>query len=145
MFEILGANRETANKDAATVMRIETELAKASMTRVDRRDPYKLKHKMKVEDLSGLAPKFDWKAYYREAQYPGFEVLNVNTPDFFKETKTLLASEPLENWKTYLRVPVSVLEVCRRKLRVLPEVPARGKRTAATMEPLCELYRSQPG
>jgi putative endopeptidase len=106
MFEILGANRETANKDAATVMRIETELAKASMTRVDRRDPYKLKHKMKVEDLSGLAPKFDWKAYYREAQYPGFEVLNVNTPDFFKETNTLLASEPLENWKTYLRFHV---------------------------------------
>jgi endothelin-converting enzyme/putative endopeptidase len=87
-------------------MRMETELAKASMTRVDRRDPYKLKHKMKVEDLSGLAPKFDWKAYYREAQYPGFEVLNVNTPDFFKETNTLLASEPLDNWKTYLRFHV---------------------------------------
>ena len=106
MFEILGANRETANKDAATVMGIETELARASMTRVDRRDPYKLKHKMRVEDLSGLAPKFDWKAYYREAQYPGFEVLNVNTPDFFKETNTLLASEPLDNWKTYLRFHV---------------------------------------
>jgi len=106
MFEILGANRETANKDAATVMGIETELARASMTRVDRRDPYKLKHKMKVEDLIGLAPKFDWKAYYREAQYPGFEVLNVNTPDFFKETNTLLASEPLDNWKTYLRFHV---------------------------------------
>lgn len=106
VFEMMGENAETAKKDAETVMRLETELAKASMTRVDRRDPYKLKHKMKVEDLSGLASKFNWKAYYREAQYPEFQILNVNTPDFFKEMNALLASETLDNWKTYLRFHV---------------------------------------
>src|SRR6516164_9510647 len=106
VFELVDENEETARKDAATVMRLETALAKASMTRVDRRDPYKLKHKMKVQDLQGLAPKFDWKAFYREAKYPQFQILNVNSPDFFKEVNSLLASEPLDNWKTYFRFHV---------------------------------------
>jgi endothelin-converting enzyme/putative endopeptidase len=87
-------------------MRIETALAKASLTRVDRRDPYKLKHKMKVAELSQLAPNFDWVLYYREANYPGFEILNVDTPDFFKEFNRMLASEPIADWKTYLRFHV---------------------------------------
>ena len=47
-------------------MRIETGLAKASLTRVDRRDPYKSKHKMKVADLKTMAPDFDWSAYFSD-------------------------------------------------------------------------------
>lgn len=106
VFELMGENEAAAKKNAATVMRLESDLAKASMTRVDRRDPYKLKHKMKVEELGALAPSFDWKAYFGEAQYPEFQTLNVNTPDFFKEVNTLLAREPLDDWKTYLRFHV---------------------------------------
>jgi putative endopeptidase len=106
VFELLGENRETTKKDADTVMRVETALAKVSMTRVDRRDPYKLKHKMKLADLDALAPNFDWKAFYGTAQYPQIDILNVATPDFFKEVNTRLADEPLDNWKTYLRFRV---------------------------------------
>ena len=39
MFELLGDKPETAAANAQTVMRIETALAKGSMTRVERRDP----------------------------------------------------------------------------------------------------------
>ena len=106
VFGLMGENEEAAKKNAATVMHLESDLAKASMTRVDRRDPYKLKHKMKVEELGTLAPRFDWKAFFGEAQYPEFQILNVNTPDFFKEVSTLLAREPLDDWKTYLRFHV---------------------------------------
>ena len=106
VFELMGENEAAAKKNAATVMRLESDLAKASMPRVDRRDPYKLKHKMKVEELRGLAPRFDWNAYFSEAQYPEFQTLNVNTPDFFKEVNALLARESLDDWKTYLRFHV---------------------------------------
>jgi putative endopeptidase len=51
-------------------------------------------------------PAFDWKAYYRDASYPEFETINVNSPDFFKEVNTLLTSEPIANWKIYLRFHV---------------------------------------
>ncbi len=103
IFGLMDENPKAAKKDAETVMRLETALAKASMTRVDRRDPYKLKHKMKMADLNALAPNFDWAAYYSTAQYPRVEIVNVDTPDFFKEVNKRLAKEPLGNWKTYLR------------------------------------------
>jgi putative endopeptidase len=106
IFELAGDAPEAAKKSADTVMRMETALAQASMTRVDRRDPHKLVHKMGVADLSKLAPNFDWTAYYRELKYPQFAILNLDAPDFIKEVNTLLASEPLENWKTYFRFHV---------------------------------------
>jgi putative endopeptidase len=106
IFELAGDNSESAKANADTVMRLETLLAKASLTRVDRRNPYNLKHKMKLAELNQLAPSLDWSAYYREADYPQIEILNVSTPEFFKEVNALLASEPIANWKTYLRFHV---------------------------------------
>ena len=107
IFELLGDNKETAKKNAATLMRMETTLAKASMTRVERRDPYKLKNKMNIPGLEGLAPNFEWKTYYGVLQYPKVEILNVGDPAFFKQLNATLASEPLANWKTYLRFHVA--------------------------------------
>src|SRR5713101_2729213 len=49
MLELLGDKPETAAAEAQTVMRIETALAQSSMTRVERRDPQKLYHKMTVQ------------------------------------------------------------------------------------------------
>jgi len=106
VFELTGESADAAKKDADTVMRLEMKLAKASMTRVDRRDPYKVKHKMKLPEFEELAPNFGWKTYYATANYPQFEILNVATPDFFKEVNSSLSKEPLDNWKTYLRFHV---------------------------------------
>jgi len=107
VFELIGDDSATARKNAETVMRLETAMAKASLTRVERRDPHKLVHKMKVADLTQLAPNFDWVSYYHEMQYPEFAILNVDAPEFIKEVNTLLTSEPIDNWKTYLRFHVS--------------------------------------
>ncbi len=107
IFELLGDNAETAKKNGETLMRMETALAKASMARVERRNPYNLKHKMEIPGLEELAPNFDWKAYYRVLQYPKIEILNVGDPAFFKQVNAALASEPLANWKTYLRFHVA--------------------------------------
>ncbi len=107
VFELTGDAPAAAKKNAETVMRLETAMAKASLSRVDRRDPHKLVHKMKLADLSQLAPNFDWPAYYHEMQYPEFAILNVDAPDFIKEVNTLLSSESLDNWKTYLRFHVA--------------------------------------
>jgi endothelin-converting enzyme/putative endopeptidase len=107
VFELLGDNATTAKSNAETLMRMETVLAKASLTRVERRDPYKLKNKMKIPGLEELTPNFDWKTYYSVLQYPKIEILNVGAPAFFKQVNAALASEPLANWKTYLRFAVT--------------------------------------
>ncbi|HUI84075.1 MAG TPA: M13 family metallopeptidase [Candidatus Binatia bacterium] len=107
MFELIGDSPATAKTEADTVMRIETAMAKASLTRVERRDPYKITHKMKVADLDRLAPNFDWPAYFAASQVPPFEILNVDAPDFFRELNGQLASVSLADWKSYLRFHVA--------------------------------------
>ena len=106
IFELAGDSPDVAKKNADTVMRMETALAQASLTRVEQRNPHNLVHKMKVADLAQLAPNLDWPGYYRELQYPQFEILNVESPTFFKQVNTMLSSEPVENWKTYFRFHV---------------------------------------
>ena len=107
IFEMLGDAPETAKKNADTLMRMETAMAKASMTRVERRDPYKLKNKIDTTALEKLVPNFDWPTYYSELQFPKFEIVNATAPAFFQEVNALLSSEPLENWKAYLRFHVA--------------------------------------
>jgi len=107
VFELLGDSSQAAEQNAETILRMETALAKASWTQVERRDPYKLKNKMKLADLSQLAPNFDWPIYYRELKYPPIEILNVDAPQFYKQVSAELSSEPLANWKIYLRFHVA--------------------------------------
>ncbi|HME31640.1 MAG TPA: M13 family metallopeptidase N-terminal domain-containing protein, partial [Terriglobales bacterium] len=63
MFKLLGESPDKAAADARTVMNLETELAKASMDRVERRDPNKVYHKMTTAQLQALSPAFTWKEY----------------------------------------------------------------------------------
>jgi putative endopeptidase len=102
VFELMGQSQETAKKSAQTVLHMETALAKGQLTRVERRDPYQLKHKMKVTDLNQFTPNLDWRTYYKELEYPSFDVVNLATPDYFRTVNHQLSSEPLANWKTYL-------------------------------------------
>jgi putative endopeptidase len=103
MFELLGDKPETAAAEAQAIMSIETALAQASLTRVERRDPQKLYHKMKIEELQTLAPSFPWKTYFTRVGLPSVASLNVATPDFFKALSAEIDKEDLDNWKTYLR------------------------------------------
>ena len=107
IFDLLGDSPETAKNNAAIVMRMETSLAKASLTRVERRDPYKQKHKMTVAELYKVAPDFDWNAYFAASDIPTFRILNVGWPDFFKDVDAQLKSDSLEDWKIYLRFQVA--------------------------------------
>jgi len=107
IFELLGDAPEVAKKNADTLMRMESAMAKASMTRVERRDPYKLKNKIDMPALEKLVPNFDWHTYYGDLQFPKFQIVNATAPAFFQEVNTLLADEPLGNWKTYLRFHVA--------------------------------------
>ena len=103
MFQLLGDDAATSEAEAKTVMAIETRLANASMSRVQRRDPNATYHRMSLGELADLAPGFDWKGYFAgigKAQ-PG--PINVGQPDFFKEVSTMMRDVPLADWKTYLR------------------------------------------
>ena len=103
MFELLGDTSSTAASEAQTVMRIETALAKGSMTRVERRNPKSLDHKMTTSELEKLSPEFNWQIFFTKVGMPSLASLNVAAPNFFKAMNTELAKENLADWKTYLR------------------------------------------
>jgi len=103
MFVLLGDSPETAAANAKIVMDIETALAKATLTRVEQRDPYKLYHKMPLQQLQSMTPAFRWDVYFSTSSAPAITALNVTEPKFFEELQTLLKHRSLMDWKTYLR------------------------------------------
>ena len=103
MFELLGDSSDMAKTEAETVMRIETALAKGSQTRVERREPKNLDHKMTAAEFEKIAPEFQWQIYFTKVGMPSVGSLNVASPNFFKALNEELAKENLDDWKTYLR------------------------------------------
>ena len=103
MFELLGDQTDRAAAEAQTVMRIETALAKGSMTRVERREPKNLDHKMTTSELEKLSPDFQWQVYFSKVGVPSLASLNVASPGFFKAMNEELEKESVADWKTYLR------------------------------------------
>ncbi|HEU4373493.1 MAG TPA: M13 family metallopeptidase [Telluria sp.] len=103
MFELLGDSAAQARQNAATVMRIETALAKATLSRVDKRDPYKLYHKMNLKGLQALTPGFDWRAYLAALGEPELATFNVTEPAFYKALGKQWRANDLDATKTYLR------------------------------------------
>jgi len=103
MFVLAGDTPEQAAQEAASVLAIETALAKASMPRTEMRNPDNVYHIYKVADFEQLTPDFDFDAYFKAVGVGRFETLNVATPDFFKALNTLIAQQPVAAWKSYFR------------------------------------------
>ena len=103
IFGLLGDKPEVAAAEAKSVLNFETELAKASKTRVDLRDPQTNYHKMTVADLDKAASGFDWNAYFATvgSKEPGG--MDVGQPEFTAAAAHLIATAPLDDVKTYLR------------------------------------------
>jgi endothelin-converting enzyme/putative endopeptidase len=103
MFELLGDQPAVAKANALTVMRIETALAKASLTRVEKRDPYKLYHPMTAGKLAKIVPSIDWDNYFAAFGLASPGKLDVTEPAFMAEVEARLKAESLADLKTYLR------------------------------------------
>jgi putative endopeptidase len=95
------ADRATASADA--ILGLETSLAQASMTNVQRRDPTTTYHKMTVDSLARICPTFDWKAYLGARGIASIDSINVTQPEFMRALGGLLTSVPLQTWRDYLR------------------------------------------
>ena len=111
MFVLLGdgsANNLAMAKGAAEkVLAIETALASATLTRVEKRDPYKLFHKMNARRLQTLSPGFNWRDYFGAIGVKNLNTFNVTEPAFYKALDQQLKTLSLDDIKTYLRWQVA--------------------------------------
>ncbi len=103
MMQLIGESPEEAAAHGKAIMTLETELAKASMDRVSRRDPNAVFHKMTVAQLAGLCPLVDWNAYIAGMGAPGVDSLNVNVPDFYTALDKTLNAASLDTLKAYMK------------------------------------------
>ena len=94
---------EAAQADAARIFDLETELARASMTVVERRDVDKTYNRMTVAELERAAPGFAWREYFEALGARSLDQLNASQPAYLKRFAALAAERPVADWRAYAR------------------------------------------
>jgi len=103
MFVLAGSTLEQAAKDAETVVKIETELAKLSSTRLQLRDPNANYNKTDLAGLQKMAPGMDWKAYFEGINLTATNEINIGQPKFVSGMAKMINTVAVADWKVYFR------------------------------------------
>jgi endothelin-converting enzyme/putative endopeptidase len=150
LLVLAGHTQQDADKQASAIMKIETSLANASLTRVEERDPYNLYHPMTLDKIESLAPDLGISDYLKSQNVPesSLKTVNVSEPKFFTTLQAELSNEPLDNLKAYLVFHAlnhaanslsSTFEQARfdfygKYLRGVPQMQPRWKRCEAQVD-----------
>jgi len=100
---LLGEAPAVADSEARRILALETALARASLTRVERRDPNANYHKLTLAAADSLTPHFAWASFLNETGAPATASINVGQPAFFRAMDSLITAVPLADWRAYLR------------------------------------------
>jgi putative endopeptidase len=102
ILQLGGMTRSDAAKAMKVVMKIETQLAQASMKKEDMRDAEKTYHKRTLKELQKEVPQIDWARYCKALGAGAPRDVNLSQPEFFKAVGRMISDVSLEDWKTYL-------------------------------------------
>lgn len=101
-FRNAGFTEADAKRAAASVMKTETALAQAHVTKEIRRQPELNYHKMLVADLDKQVAPFGWADYFEALGAVGIDSLNVSQIEPVKAAISIIDSEPMAVLKDYL-------------------------------------------
>ena len=99
MLKLIGQNES----GATSIMKLETDLAKASRKLEDLRDPIKNYNKMTVASLGKITPNINWNSMFPVLGVAKADSVIVGQPEFYKALNTFVKSYSIEDWKTYLK------------------------------------------
>lgn len=103
MTILAGATDADATLAVASVMKIETALAQARLSRIELRDPKVQDHPMSFAELRTLAPHFDWTEAFRDLGVTVEGHVNVPQPKLLQAFDGLIVSASMNDWRSYLR------------------------------------------
>jgi endothelin-converting enzyme/putative endopeptidase len=103
MLTLAGEHEGQAARDAETILKLETRLAKASLTITEQRDPQNLNHPTEIVSFARELSHFKLAEYDEAAHAPTSGKMNDTEPKFFAEFNTVVADTPLAVIKAYLR------------------------------------------
>ncbi len=87
--------------NAKSIVALETEIAKVSWTRAERRDDDKTYNPFTVKDLAAYAPGFDWKAFMAGAGLRKVTKVVVAENTAFPKIAALYAKTPIDTLKAW--------------------------------------------
>jgi putative endopeptidase len=102
LFELSGTKPDEARAKAQGVLAFETRLAKASLSRVELRDPKNQYHFVDVVAANKITPHFDWAAFFKALGVAPGDGFSLSQPKFFAEFDAMLAGVPIAQWRDYL-------------------------------------------
>lgn len=103
VFEIYGLTSEESKIASSKIIKMETQLAEASLTRLELRDPQKNYNKMPFSELQELSPKFDWSIYFKNLGINSPAEINVGQPKFYTAINNLMTKSSIDDWKIFLK------------------------------------------
>jgi putative endopeptidase len=103
LFVLTGSKDADARQKAASIFALEKKLAKAQMSRVEMRDPYKTYNKFALAELNKKTPSINWTSVLAKLQVTGQDTILVNSPTFFSAADSLLTSTSMADWQIYLQ------------------------------------------
>ncbi len=103
VLTLSGVDAEQAKTQAKAVLDFETRLAKASLSRIELRDPSKRYNPMSAAEADKLTPNFSWTALFDTLKVPAAQKFSLAQPAFFGEVDKMLADVPAATWQAYLR------------------------------------------
>lgn len=101
MLALVGFDKKAALQAADQVLEVETAIANASMTNVERRDPKKMYNLLSRNDLAKKAPRFPWDNYFKALGIGDIKQLNLTSVAFFESIDKLLTTIKPDAWKSY--------------------------------------------
>ena len=99
MLKLIGQNEASAT----SIMKLETDLAKASRKLEALRDPIRNYNKMTVASLGKITPNINWNSIFPVLGVAKADSVIVGQPEFYKALNTFVKSYSIEDWKTYLK------------------------------------------
>jgi putative endopeptidase len=103
MLALTGMPEKRATAAAAEVLALETELAKISKTKVERRDPKTMFNRLNRAGVTKALPAFDWDGYWKGLGFPGVQEISVTAPKFFEGLQVLINTTKPTVWQSYLQ------------------------------------------
>lgn len=103
MFGLAGVPDGECRRMAETVLRIETELARASRSSTELRDEEKNYNRMEVSSLDTRFPSLLLPLFLLDSHLPKTDYIVVGQPEFFERLDRLLSSESIADIRSFLR------------------------------------------
>ena len=102
LFALTGVAEAEAKQKADAVLAFETRLAKASLSRVELRNPKNRYHFVSVAEANKVTPHLDWGVFFKAVGVPVGNGFSLSQPKFFAEFDAMLADVPAAQWRDYL-------------------------------------------